>query len=120
MDIKVSTLNIFSRYRRLSLKFHPDKTQEPEAERKFKQVAEAYDILSDRKLCCTLYLCKFKREIVSLLRFSYLFLAKKQAIYDQFGEEGLRIGVPDSDTGRLSWSINFVKFSKILSRFFFK
>lgn len=26
-------------------------------------------------------------------------LAKKQAIYDQFGEEGLRNGVPDSDTG---------------------
>ena len=26
--------------------------------------------------------------------------AKKRAVYDQFGEEGLRNGVPDSDTGK--------------------
>ena len=72
--IKCNWLVIFNflRYRRLSLKFHPNKTQEPGAERKFKQVAEAYDILSD---------------------------PKKRAVYDQFGEEGLRSGVPDSDTG---------------------
>lgn len=39
-------------YRRLSLKYHPDKNQEPGAELKFKQVAEAYDILSDREYTC--------------------------------------------------------------------
>lgn len=39
-------------YRKLSLKYHPDKNQEPGAELKFKQVAEAYDILSDREYNC--------------------------------------------------------------------
>lgn len=29
-----------------------------------------------------------------------IFQAKRRAIYDQFGEEGLRNGVPDTDTGK--------------------
>lgn len=58
-------------YRKLALKYHPDKNKEPGSVEKFKQIAEAYDILSDKK---------------------------KRAIYDQYGEEGLRGGVP-SDAG---------------------
>lgn len=50
-------------YRKMALKFHPDKNKTPGAEEKFKEVAEAYDVLSDKK----------KREI-----------------YDQYGEEGLK------------------------------
>lgn len=52
-------------YRRLALKYHPDKNKLPEAETKFKEVAEAYEILSNKK----------KREI-----------------FDRFGEEGLKGG----------------------------
>lgn len=51
-------------YRKQALRFHPDKNKSPGAEDKFKEVAEAYDVLSD---------------------------AKKRDIYDRFGEEGKRI-----------------------------
>uniref|UniRef100_A0A2K6SJJ9 J domain-containing protein n=1 Tax=Saimiri boliviensis boliviensis TaxID=39432 RepID=A0A2K6SJJ9_SAIBB len=53
-------------YRKLALKWHPDKNPEnKEAERKFKQVAEAYEVLSD---------------------------AKKRDIYDKYDKEGLNGG----------------------------
>nr|XP_048296120.1 dnaJ homolog subfamily B member 6 isoform X2 [Myodes glareolus] len=54
-------------YRKQALKWHPDKNPEnkEEAERKFKQVAEAYEVLSD---------------------------AKKRDIYDKYGKEGLNGG----------------------------
>ncbi|XP_040840300.1 dnaJ homolog subfamily B member 6 isoform X4 [Ochotona curzoniae] len=54
-------------YRKLALRWHPDKNPEnkEEAERKFKQVAEAYEVLSD---------------------------AKKRDIYDRYGKEGLNGG----------------------------
>ena len=52
-------------YRKLALKYHPDKNKSPEAEEKFKLIAEAYEVLSDKK---------------------------KRDIYDQFGEEGLQGG----------------------------
>lgn len=50
-------------YRKLALKYHPDKNKSPGAEEKFKEVAEAYEVLSDKK----------KREM-----------------YDKFGEDGLK------------------------------
>ena len=36
-------------FRRLALKYHPDRNKTPEAEAKFKEIAEAYAILSDPK-----------------------------------------------------------------------
>lgn len=48
-------------YRKMALKYHPDKNKDPNAEEKFKEIAEAYDVLSD---------------------------PKKRAVYDQYGEEG--------------------------------
>ncbi|CAN8004359.1 unnamed protein product [Ixodes hexagonus] len=50
-------------YRKLALRYHPDKNKSAEAEEKFKEVAEAYEVLSDKK---------------------------KRDIYDKFGEEGLK------------------------------
>jgi len=58
-------------YRRLALKYHPDnyKGDKGEAETKFKEIAEAYEVLSD---------------------------PEKRQRYDQFGHEGLRgAGVHD-------------------------
>jgi len=51
-------------YRKLALKYHPDKNKgSKEAEEKFKEVAEAYEALSD---------------------------PQKREIYDRYGEEGLK------------------------------
>jgi curved DNA-binding protein CbpA len=52
-------------YRKMALKFHPDKNKDAGAEAKFKEIAEAYDVLSD---------------------------PKKKEIFDQHGEEGLKDG----------------------------
>lgn len=47
------------RYRKLALKWHPDKhtddKSKEEAEQKFKKIAQAYEILTDSELflCCT-------------------------------------------------------------------
>ncbi|KAF2282552.1 hypothetical protein GH714_038169 [Hevea brasiliensis] len=52
-------------YKRLAMKWHPDKNpaNKKEAEAKFKQISEAYDVLSD---------------------------SQKRQIYDLYGEEGLK------------------------------
>jgi molecular chaperone DnaJ len=53
-------------YRKLALEFHPDRNQDdPEAESKFKEAAEAYDVLRD---------------------------AEKRRRYDSFGHEGMNGG----------------------------
>ncbi len=36
-------------FRKLALKYHPDRNKEPDAEERFKQIAEAYAVLSDAK-----------------------------------------------------------------------
>ncbi|MBC7189888.1 DnaJ domain-containing protein, partial [Candidatus Aerophobetes bacterium] len=65
-------------YRRLALKYHPDRNPEnkKEAEEKFKEIAEAYKVLSD---------------------------PEKRKIYDQFGHAGLEAGV-GAGTGETGFS----------------
>jgi len=60
-------------YRKLALKYHPDKNKAPEAQEKFKQVAEAYEVLKDKE---------------------------KKKIYDTYGEEGLQNGAGPSGNTR--------------------
>ncbi|VDN24595.1 unnamed protein product [Dibothriocephalus latus] len=44
-----STQEIKSAYRNLAKLYHPDKNKSPEASEKFRQIAEAYEVLSDEK-----------------------------------------------------------------------
>lgn len=69
-------------YRKLALKYHPDKNKTAAAEEKFKEIAEAYEILSDKK---------------------------KRDIYDQYGEEGLKGNAPGStgDSGSSGFAYQF-------------
>lgn len=63
---KNATLDeIKAAYRRLALKWHPDKNKSPEATEKFKQINKAFEVLSD---------------------------PKKREIYDQYGEAAFRQG----------------------------
>src|SRR5580700_7858873 len=51
-------------YRKNALKYHPDRNAgDPQAEKKFKEISEAYEMLSDEK---------------------------KRQLYDQYGEEAVR------------------------------
>eukprot|EP01103_Thecamoeba_quadrilineata_P019039 TRINITY_DN7553_c0_g1_i1.p1 TRINITY_DN7553_c0_g1~~TRINITY_DN7553_c0_g1_i1.p1 ORF type:complete len:420 (-),score=66.47 TRINITY_DN7553_c0_g1_i1:70-1329(-) len=52
-------------YRRLAVKFHPDKNPDPQAQDKFKEISAAYEVLSD---------------------------PEKKSTYDRYGEEGLQGG----------------------------
>ena len=50
-------------FRRLAFQFHPDRNRDPDAEAKFKEINEAYEVLSD---------------------------PEKRATYDRFGHERVR------------------------------
>ncbi|KAM4544715.1 dnaJ homolog subfamily B member 13 [Odontesthes bonariensis] len=68
-------------YRRLSLKFHPNSNREYESVKKFTQLGEAYDVLSD---------------------------PRKKATYDKFGEEGLKGGIPAEFGSGGAWSSKYI------------
>lgn len=86
-------------YRKMALRYHPDKNKTIGAEEKFKEVAEAYEVLSDKK---------------------------KRDIYDKYGEEGLKGNHGKQQNlfiilyhshrcmSILIYSINFVNFARFL------
>ena len=59
-------------YRRLALKWHPDRNKSSEAEKRFKEINEAYEILSN---------------------------SKKRQAYDQFGHAAFSGGMPGAGQG---------------------
>lgn len=58
-----SEAEIKKAYRKAAIRFHPDKNKEPDAEAKFKEASEAYEVLAD---------------------------AEKRAVYDRYGHAGLK------------------------------
>jgi len=85
-----STDEIKRAYRRMAIKYHPDKNpDDKEAETKFKECAEAYEVLSD---------------------------AEKRRRYDQFGHEGLR-GMGMRDYTHMRWQDIGSIFEDILGGF---
>ena len=60
-------------YRRLAMKYHPDRNPgDAEAEAKFKEAAEAYEVLADDQ---------------------------KRQVYDQYGHQGLKGGMGGATAG---------------------
>ena len=50
VDSKATADELKKAYRKLSIKYHPDKNPDnKEAEEKFKEIAEAYSVLSDEE-----------------------------------------------------------------------
>src|SRR3954465_4412267 len=69
---EASETEIKKAFRRLARELHPDVNQAPDAEDRFKEAAEAYEVLSD---------------------------AEKRRTYDAYGHEGLRSGGFDPGAG---------------------
>ena len=86
-----SKTDIKKAYRKLALKYHPDKNKDnPEAEEKFKEASEAYEVLSDEK---------------------------KKGLYDQYGHAGVD---SQFGSGGFQWSdfSHATDFSDIFGDFF--
>ncbi|KAK7007056.1 DnaJ subfamily B member 9 [Halocaridina rubra] len=49
VDKNASDRDIKKAFRKLAIQYHPDKNQEPGAEEKFREIAEAYEVLSDEE-----------------------------------------------------------------------
>ena len=88
LDRSASPEDVKRAYRRAALKFHPDKNPgNKEAEIRFKECSEAYEVLSD---------------------------SEKRSRYDQYGHEGLR-GTTMHDYQHMQYEDIFSVFNDIFS-----
>ena len=91
LDRKATVDDVKKAYRQMAMKYHPDRNPgDKEAEEKFKEAAEAYEVLSD---------------------------SQKRSTYDQFGHDGLR---GTFSQGGFQWSdfTHFGDFEDILGDLF--
>ncbi len=87
VDKNASGAEIKKAYRKVAIKFHPDKNPDnKEAEEKFKEAAEAYEILSDEQ---------------------------KKARYDQYGHQGVDGGFGGGGHGGMNMDDIFSQFGDI-------
>ncbi|ANB50477.1 hypothetical protein [Powai lake megavirus] len=68
LDTNATDDEIKKAYKKLAMKYHPDRNKSPDAEEKFKKISHAHGILSD---------------------------PEKKQIYDRFGEDGINSGMAD-------------------------
>eukprot|EP00056_Hartaetosiga_gracilis_P007718 m.111529 g.111529 ORF g.111529 m.111529 type:complete len:413 (+) comp12764_c8_seq4:148-1386(+) len=79
-------------YRKLAMKWHPDKTKAANAKEKFQEISQAYDVLSD---------------------------PEKRKVYDMYGEEGLQGRVPNGGmNGGKGQQFSQEQAQKIFEQFF--
>ena len=82
LDRSATTEDVKRTYRKCALKWHPERCDFTEAEATFQAVAESYDVLSH---------------------------PARRAIYDQYGEHGLKEGIPDGKGGIKGGTYTFSK-----------
>jgi molecular chaperone DnaJ len=88
---------IKSAYRKLALEFHPDRNKSPEAEARFKEISEAYAVLSDDE----------KR--------SQYDTHGREGVYQKYSQEDIFRGV---DFGEFFRGMGFGGFNDVFSQFF--
>lgn len=72
-------------YRKLAMKYHPDRNDEPDADQRFREVTEAYEVLRD---------------------------GEKRSLYDRFGEAGLKRGAGGGNFGSFDFGDAFEVFMR--------
>lgn len=86
-----TTEDIRKAYRRLALQYHPDRNKEADASSRFKEVNEAYQVLSD---------------------------PDRRSAYDRFGHAGVGAGQPGAGPGGFNGFEGFGGFGDIFDAFF--
>jgi len=88
VDKKASDRQIKKAFRKLAVRYHPDKNKDPDAEEKFREIAEAYEVLSDEN---------------------------KRRQYDQFGKQGQSFGRGGGTGFNFNFDDFFKKFDEFSS-----